>query len=133
MNTKELKLPSNRNFGFLFFFVFLVASYFLYEISNKAYFLISIAFSLLFLSTALFLPSILTPLNRAWMKFGFLLGRIVSPIILGLLFFVLITPVAIISKVFGRDELRLKMKDTTTYWIKRDPSGPDKESFKNQF
>jgi hypothetical protein len=82
---------------------------------------------------AIIAPRILGPLNRAWYHFGILLGRIVSPIVLGIIFFGLITPVAMIGRLFGRDELRLKPRQQVSYWIKREPPGPPGESFTNQY
>lgn len=87
----------------------------------------------LFLVAALVRPSLLAPLNKAWFELGLLLGKIVSPIVLGAIFFLLITPVAICSRFFGRDQLRLKKQKVNSYWVQREPIGPDAESFKNQF
>lgn len=73
------------------------------------------------------------PINRAWYQLGVLLGRIVNPVVLGLLFFLLITPVAILGRMFGRDPLRLKRRNIESYWIERSPVGPSPDSFKNQY
>lgn len=81
----------------------------------------------------LFSADSLAPLNKAWAALGQILGRLVSPIVLGLIFFCLITPVALIGRVAGRDPLRLKTRADTSYWIKREPSGPAPDSFRNQF
>ena len=78
-------------------------------------------------------PRLLAPFNLAWFKLGLLMGKVVSPIVLGIIFFVLLTPVAVIGRLFGRDELRLKRKAVQSYWIERVPPGPDGDSFKNQF
>ena len=82
---------------------------------------------------AIIVPNILEPLNRVWMILGKLLGRIVSPIVLGLLFFILITPSGIISRWIGRDELRLKRKNISSYWLDRIQPRPIKDSFKKQY
>ena len=87
-----------------------------------------------FLVVALVIPKILHPLNVVWMKFGALLNSIVSPLVLGMLFFVTITPLGVLMRAFGKDLLRLKFdKSADSYWIKRDPPGPPPESMSNQF
>jgi hypothetical protein len=75
----------------------------------------------------------LTPLNWLWYELGMLLGKIVNPIVLGFIFFVLITPVSIVTRLFGRDELRIKKRHVESYWIDRSPPGPPLDSFKNQY
>ena len=132
MNFTELELPSNRKFGFFFTFVFsIVAAYFFYLAKvSWAYVFTVTAFT--FLLITLINSNALLPLNKLWMRFGLLLGMIVSPIVLGILFFVLITPVAILMRLSGRDELRLKFTKKASHWISR--GGPIKpESFKHQF
>ena len=132
MNFSDIALPSNKKFGFFFTLVFLVvASYFfLNKYVIGAY--ISIALAIFFFITTLVKADVLLPFNKLWMCFGLLLGTIVSPIILGLIFFVLFTPIAFIMRLCGRDELRLKFKKKSSHWIKRDVSAQT-ESFKNQF
>ena len=132
MKFSEVELPSNRKFGFFFTFVIaLVAAYYLYsEKMTWAYAFIAAA--LIFLLVTLVKSDALTPLNKLWMWFGLLLGMIVSPIVLGVIFFGLITPIAITMRLSGRDELRLKSYQKASHWIKR--SEPIKsESFKQQF
>ena len=127
-------LPSNRNFGFLFAGVFsLLAAYAAYQGADafKVYgWLIAGAATGVIAVAA---PNLLTPFNKAWMKLGDLMGKVVSPLVLGVIFFVLITPVALVGRLFGRDELRLKRTNANTYWIDRTPPGPAGDSFKNQF
>ena len=73
-------------------------------------------------------------LNQWWTKFGALLHQIVSPIALGILFFLVITPIALLMRILGKDSLRMRLDpEAKTYWIKRDPPGPDADSLKNQF
>ncbi len=77
---------------------------------------------------------VLRPLNWLWYQLGQLLGKVVSPIVLGSIFFLLLTPVSLVTRMFGRDELRLtKSKGQQSYWIERSPPGPEPTSFKNQF
>ena len=78
-------------------------------------------------------PFLLTPFNKAWMRLGELMGKVVSPFVLGVIFFALITPIALITRFFSRDELRLKRTNGDSYWINRTPPGPSKDSFKKQF
>ena len=73
------------------------------------------------------------PFNKLWFKFGLLLGKIISPIVLGLIFFVIITPVGLLMRLAGRDELQLKLNDSHTHWKIRSPVGPQPDSFKNQY
>ena len=127
-------LPSNRNFGLLFAGVFaLLSAYAAYQNAEafKVYgwLIAGIVVGLV----AIAAPWLLAPLNKAWMKLGELMGRVVSPLVLGVIFFMLITPVALVTRLFGRDELRLKKADASSYWIDRAPPGPAGDSFKNQF
>jgi hypothetical protein len=132
MKFSEIELPSNRKFGFFFTFVFSVAAaYFFYAIKmNLAYaFIVS---ALIVLIITLINSDALLPLNKLWMRFGLLLGMIVSPIVLGVIFFGLFTPIGMLMRVSGRDELRLKCSQRASHWITR--SEPIKsESFKQQF
>jgi hypothetical protein len=131
---KNIELPSNRKFGFLFTSVFLVLSVYAgYSGSNETRF-----YSFLFIAAFIGLitvgaPSLLVPFNWAWMKLGELMGRVVSPLVLGFIFFALLTPVSIFTRLFGRDELRLRSKNAVSYWVEREPPGPTGDSFKNQF
>ena len=132
MKFGNLDLPSNRNFGFFFTFVFAVtAAYFYYtENITWAYAFITIALS--FLIVTLVKSDFLLPLNKLWMRLGLLLGMIVSPIVLGIIFFGLFTPIAILMRLSGRDELKIKFNKKSSYWITRsEPINSD--SFKNQF
>lgn len=127
-------LPSNRSFGFLFAGVFaLLSAYAEYKGADAfrvyGWLIASTTIGLL----AVIAPALLTPFNKAWMKLGDLMGKAVSPLVLGLIFFVLITPIALITRLFGRDELRLKKRKLNSYWIDRNPTGPTGDSFKNQF
>ncbi|MDB9872194.1 SxtJ family membrane protein [Alphaproteobacteria bacterium] len=132
MKIPELELPSNRKFGFFFSIVFFIfATYFLYRQSQTiAYSLFFIA--ILFIVISFFKSDLLLPLNKLWMRFGFILGMIVSPIIMGIIFFGLITPYAIIMRIMGRDELRLKKTNNESYWILRSQNLPQTD-FKRQF
>ncbi|MDA9674548.1 SxtJ family membrane protein [Alphaproteobacteria bacterium] len=131
-NFSNIKLPSNRKFGLFFTFVFaVVASYFYYS-ANVGWAHVFIGAASIFLLVTLIKSDALLPLNKLWMRFGLLLGMIVSPIILGIIFFGLFTPIAILMRLSGRDELLLKFSHKVSHWITR--SEPIKsESFKQQF
>ncbi len=88
---------------------------------------------LIFMSTTFFAPQLLTPLNRLWYALGIILGKVINPIVLGAMFFVLITPIALLTRLFGRDELKIKKSFAHSYWVDRLPPGPQSDSFKNQF
>ena len=133
MNLSEIELPSNRKFGFFCTAVFLTAgSYFyLVDISSTSYALLVLGF-LFFIVTILNADLLLT-LNKLWMRFGLLLGMIISPIVLGVIFFGLFTPISQITRLTGRDELRLRFNKKPSYWIIREASQAKSGNFKNQF
>jgi len=131
---KNYAMPSNSKFGFMFAGIFvLLSAYALYRgAGNFKVYGWLMAGAIVGL-VALAAPTLLSPFNKAWMKLGDLMGKVVSPVVLGLIFFVLITPVALMTRLFGRDELRLRKAKLDSYWIDRAPPGPAGESFKNQF
>ena len=132
MKFSEIELPSNRKFGFFFTCVFALVSVYFLNSGNMIWVYAFISATFIFLVITLVKDELLLPLNKLWMRFGFLLGMIVSPIILGLIFFGLFMPIAIIMRLSGRDELRLKFSNKASHWITRsEPIKP--ESFKNQF
>ena len=125
----EIKISSNRSFGIVFFIVFLlIALYPLLKGSDLRIW--SLVISFVFLVLGLINSKILTPLNRLWFKFGLLLGRFISPLIMGIIFFIVVTPIGIIMRLFKKDLLNLKFNKKETYWI--DKKGP-KSKMKNQF
>jgi len=126
-------LPSNRKFGFFFAAIFAAFAAFALWKGHALRAEIFAGLSALFLLPSLLAPKILAPLNRLWMAFGMLLGKIVSPLVLGFLFLVLVTPVALMTQLIGRDPLRMKKRSASSYWIERDPMGPEPTSFKNQY
>ena len=128
----EIELPSNKKFGYLFTLIFLIITgyFFLNKSLNLAYVFATISITLFFI-TIVKADLLLYP-NKLWIQFGLLLGMIISPIVLGVLFFVLFTPTAIIMKLYGRDELRIKFKKSTSYWIVRE-NQINSDSFSNQF
>lgn len=127
-------IPSERSFGGLFSFVFAVlAAYSAYRGRSFALVMpLSILSVLLFVVT-LSKPSLLAPLNRIWFSMGMWLGNVVRPIALGGIFYLLITPVALTMRMAGRDELHMKKRNVTSYWIKKQHYGSSRDSFNNQF
>jgi hypothetical protein len=132
-NVLPENLPSNRSFGFLFAVVFSALAVFSFTKSNMIVFYLLLFLSVVFIVIALATPSTLTPLNRLWYRFGRILGKVTGPIVLGVLFYLLVVPVAVTTRRFGRDELRLKKTNVETYWIDRVPPGPKADSFRHQF
>ena len=125
----EIKISSNRSFGIVFFIVFLlIALYPLLKDNDLRIW--SLVISFIFLILGLINSKILTPLNRLWFKCGLLLGKFISPLIMGIIFFVVVTPIGIIMRLLKKDLLNLKYNKKETYWI--DKSGP-KSKMKNQF
>lgn len=131
----SVKLPSNRSFGALFTSIALgMGIYGRYKGWHEATTMALFAMGFLLLLATVFLPAILTPFNKAWYWLGQLLGKVFNPIVMGILFFLLVTPIAAIGRLFGRDELRLKkQRHPHSYWIDRVPPGPEPDSFKHPF
>ena len=124
-----IKISSNRSFGIVFFIVFLLIA--LYPLTyNEEIRVWSVIISLIFLLLGLLNSKILTPLNKLWFKFGILLGKVVSPLIMGIIFFFVVTPIGLIMRLLGKDVLNLKYNKNKSYWIEK--SGP-KSKMKNQF
>ena len=118
-NSKTI-IPSNRSFGLVFFIVFLIVALWPLK-SGEDLRLWSLTLSIIFLILGIFNSKLLTPLNKLWFKFGILLGSIVSPLIMGLVYFFVVTPMGVLMRILGKDLLKTsKVKSASTYWIKRD-------------
>ncbi len=129
MKNTEIKIGSNKSFGIVFFIVFLLIA--IYPLINNGELRIwSLVVAIIFLILGLINSKVLTPLNKLWFKFGLLLGKIVSPLIMGIIFFFVVTPTAFIMRIIGKDLLNLKFNNKKTYWIEK--TGP-KSKMKNQF
>ena len=125
----DIKISSNRSFGIVFFIVFLLIA--LYPLTYSQDIRIwSVIISIIFLVLGLFNSKILTPLNKLWFKFGIFLGKIISPIIMGIIFFLVVTPIGLLMRLLGKDVLNLKYNNNKSYWIEK--NGP-KSMMKNQF
>jgi flagellar biosynthesis protein FlhB len=124
-------MPSNKKFGYFFSAIWLLVAIYFHFKGNQIFPTLSILLASTLLFAAMFYPDLLEPLNKLWFKLGALLGAISSPIVLSILFFMLITPIALLGRIFGRDSLKLKSKKMNTYWI--DKTETDQISFENQF
>ncbi len=129
----EFTGPSDRNFGTVFTLFFTIIG--LWPLRHgQPIRMWALGLAALFLALTLIRPQVLHPLNRAWLGLGLLLGRIVNPIVIGILFYVVFTPAGIIARALGKDFLRLKRNASDkTYWISRTPPGPTPESMAKQF
>ena len=126
----KINISSNRSFGLVFFVVFLIVALWPLK-SGEEFRLWSLVLSIIFFILGVLNSKLLTPLNRLWIKFGFLLGAIVSPIILGMVYFIVITPTGLFMRLVGKDLLKKnKEKYTSTYWMKRNKQ---QSSMKKQF
>ena len=132
MNIDELNLPSNRKFGFFFTFVFTVTATYFYYAKNIVWVYIFVAAAMIFLFITLIKSDALLHFNKLWMRFGLLLGMFISPIVLGVIFYGMFTPIAMLMRLSGRDYLRLKFAQKISHWILR-KEAIKPESFKNQF
>lgn len=125
----EIKISSNRSFGIVFFVVFLIISLFPIIKGNDLR-IWSLILSVIFLVLGLINSNILSPLNKLWFKFGLLLGNFISPIVMGFVFFLVVTPTGLFMRLIGKDLLNLNKQNVKSYWI--DKTGP-KSKMKNQF
>ena len=118
----KIKISSNRNFGLVFFIVFLIVALWPLTYENPIR-IWSVIISLIFLILGLMNSKLLTPLNKLWFKFGMLLGAIIAPIAMGIVFFLVVTPVGLIMKIAGKDLLKTRYdKKSKSYWIDREKS-----------
>ena len=129
MKNSKIKIGSNKSFGIVFFIVFLIIAIWPllngYEIRYW-----SLIISIVFLLLGILNSKILTPLNKIWFKIGILLGNVISPIVMSIIFFLVVTPTSLIMKLFGKDILGIKKNRSKSYWVEK--SGP-KSKMKNQF
>ena len=133
-NNSKVTSASDRSFGVMFGFIFIIIAVIMRLRDNPQNIqLLFLALSFLTVLISFTRPSLLSTPNKLWMKFSLLLARFVSPIVLGLLFYVLISPLALVLRLFGRDELRLKTKKVASNWQIRQINGYSLDSFKNQY
>jgi len=128
---KVEKISSNRSFGLLFFIVFIIVAFWSFRGSVDQIKFWSIALSLIFLILGLINSKLLTPLNKSWHYLGIILGLIVSPVVMGVIYFLVVSPIGFIMRLLGKDLLKLKSnKNSKSYWINKDKL---KSTMKNQF
>ena len=128
MKNKKIKISSNRSFGIVFFVVFFVFAIWPL-LRNQDIRIWSLIISLVFLILGILNSNLLKPFNKIWFKFGMFLGSIVSPIVMGLVFFLVVTPTGFLMRLFGKDLLKLKKNKNNTYWLAK----KYKSSMKDQF
>ena len=128
-NTNKIKISSNRNFGFVFFVFFLILSFWPL-IKGGELRIWTLIISAIFLLLGTINSQILTPLNKIWFKFGIFLGNFISPIVMGIVFFLVVTPTGLIMKLLRKDLINLKKNNDSTYWIEKKDINT---SMKNQF
>ena len=125
----NIKISSNKSFGIVFFLVFLLIA--LYPMINSGEpRLWSLGISAIFLILGLLNSKILNPLNKIWFKFGILLGKIISPLVMVIIFFIVVTPIGLLMRILKKDLLNLKFQNTDSYWIEKNEP---KSKMKNQF
>jgi hypothetical protein len=130
--THDVKASSNRGFGSVFSTIFLIVGMWplFFGGAPRWWSLIAAA---LFMLVTVAAPALLALPNRLWLRFGLLLNRIISPIVLAFLFYVIVTPMGMLMRAVGKDNLRLRADADASYWIKRDPPGPKPDSLYHQF
>ena len=129
MKNSNIKIGTNKSFGIVFFLFFSIVSVFpLFKDGNIRIW--SLIIAIIFLILGLLNSKILTPLNEIWFKFGILLSRFVSPVVMGIVFFAIVTPTSLIMKILGKNLLNLKKDNKKTYWIEKSKT---KSMMKNQF
>ena len=129
MKDSNIKIGTNKSFGIVFFVFFFIVS--IFPLLNDGNFRVwSFIISIIFLILGILNSKILTPLNQVWFKFGILLGRFVSPVVLGVVFFAIVTPTSVIMRILQKNLLNLKKGNKKTYWIERSKIN---SKMKNQF
>ena len=121
LNKSKIQTNSNRSFGIVFSIVFIIIAFWTFRGDFSQIKILPLLISLIFLILGLINSKLLTPLNKLWIKFGNLLGSIISPIIMAIIFFLVVTPTGILLRIFGKDLLNIKQKSNkNSYWIKKD-------------
>jgi hypothetical protein len=128
----EEKAPSDRSFGWVFTGFFLLTA-FVPLLHHRPMRVWAIMISSGFLLITLVRPTLFSGANRLWMKLAYLLSRVMNPVVIGLLFFLVLTPMGFLLRLFGKDPLKLKPESQSSYWIARNPPGPPPGSMNNQF
>jgi len=129
----HVKTGSEKSFGIVFAVVFTAIG--LWPLIDSGPVRVwALVAAIVFLGAGLFIPAVLRPLNLLWFKLGMALAKIMNPIIMGLLFYLTITPMALLMRLFGKDPLHRRFEpQAKSYWVVRDPAGPAADSMRNQF
>ena len=133
MKYSDIKLPANRKFGFFFSTIFLIVGVYFFLLESVITSYLSLIIGIFFFIVTILKSDLLLPLNKLWMSFGFMLGMIINPIVLGIIFFLIFTPIGLLMRLFRRDQLQIKMIKRSSHWIKRKKANADIDSFKHQF
>ena len=129
MSNNNIKIGSNKSFGIVFFILFLIISFWPL-LGNGEIRIWALILSIVFLILGVLKPYLLTPLNRIWTRFGFFLGNFISPIVMGFIFFLIVTPTGFLMRIFSKDFMDLKKNNDKSYWIR---SNDKKSKMKDQF
>ena len=133
MQIDDNLLPSNKKFGYFFSVVFLLIFLYFFYYSYFKLYIFFLGLSCITVLLTVFSPNKLLFFNKIWFKVGLLLNLVVSPLILGFIFYILITPISIFFKIIRRDYLSMKLNNKDTYWIKSEEKKLDKNSLKQQY
>jgi fumarate reductase subunit D len=129
LSNNNIKIGSNKSFGIVFFILFLIISFWPL-LGNGEIRIWALILSIVFLILGVLKPYLLTPLNRIWTRFGFFLGNFISPIVMGFIFFLIVTPTGFLMRIFSKDFMDLKKNNDKSYWIR---SNDKKSKMKDQF
>ena len=130
---KNIELPTNRKFGAFFSIIFLIITIYCFLFSSTLTVIIFGSVFFIFIIATILSPKLLTPLNKLWMRIGQILGMIISPFVMGMIYFLFFAPLAVFFKLINRDYLKLKFDSKVSYWVERVDKEIDHKSFKNQF
>lgn len=134
MSFRKIKLPSDKSFGYFFSIIFLfVTIYFIYHENYGIYLYFTGFLFLFFFSLSLLKPQFLRPINKLWMFLGYVLSKIFTPVIFSIIFYFLITPIALLQKLFKGSELKIKFSKNPSYWFSRKKNVSEKIDFNNQY
>lgn len=133
MNTININRPTNKKFGFSFIIIFIIVAFYFFYIENFLFSKIFILIASILLIMTMFFSNLLTFFNDKWMEFGTFLGKITNPLIMGILFFIIISPIAIFFKIIKRDELNIKIKNEKSFFVIKHNHVNTIDTLKNQF
>lgn len=133
LTPNQVLLPSDKKFGRLFAVIFSIVAVYAKWRDAELWAALAIFLAVLLAILSITASHLLAPLNKFWFRLGILQGKVMNPIVLGVIFYLLITPVSLVTRLFGRDVLSLRERVVSSYWVKRIPIVPGHDSFKRQF